>query len=39
VVSNGGGQGFLPADAILPSQVFIRGVRLPYLKFNRNPFQ
>jgi len=39
VVSNGGGQGFLPADAINPSRVFIQNVRLPYLKFNRNPFQ
>jgi len=39
VVSSGGAQGFLPSPAIRADQVFIRGVRLPYFKFNRNPFR
>jgi uncharacterized protein GlcG (DUF336 family) len=39
VVSNGGGQGFLPPEAIRADRVSISGVRLPFLKFNRNPFQ
>jgi uncharacterized protein GlcG (DUF336 family) len=39
LVSNGGAQGFLPPTNIRPDRVFIRGVRLPYLKFPRNPFQ
>lgn len=39
VVSNGGAQGFLPPPAIRADQVFIRGVRLPFFKFNRNPFR
>lgn len=38
VVSNGGAQGFLPPPAIRADQVFVRGVRLPFFKFNRNPF-
>jgi hypothetical protein len=39
VVSNGGGQGFLPPEAIRADRVSISGVRLPFLKFNRNPFR
>jgi hypothetical protein len=39
VVSSGGAQGFLPSPAIRADQVFVRGVRLPYFKFNRNPFR
>lgn len=39
VVSSGGAQGFLPPPAIRADQVFIRGVRLPYFKFNRNPYR
>jgi len=39
LVSNGGAQGFLPAPQIRADQVFIRGVRLPFFKFPRNPFR
>lgn len=39
VVTNGGAQGFLPDPAIRADRVKIRGVRLPYFKFNRNPFR
>lgn len=39
VVSSGGAQGFLPSPAIRADQVFVRGVRLPYFKFNRNPYR
>jgi len=39
VVSNGGAQGLLPPTNIRADQVSIRDVRLPFLKFNRNPFQ
>ena len=38
-VTAGGAQGFLPPAAIRADQVFIRGVRLPYWKFPRNPEQ
>jgi uncharacterized protein GlcG (DUF336 family) len=39
VVSNGGAKGFLPPAKIRANRVKIRGVRLPYFKFNRNPFR
>ena len=32
-----GGNGFSPAPAIRSDQVFVRGVRLPFLKFPRSP--
>jgi uncharacterized protein GlcG (DUF336 family) len=38
-VAAGGGAGFEPPDAIRADQVVIRDVRLPYLKFPRNPTQ
>jgi uncharacterized protein GlcG (DUF336 family) len=38
-VTAGGAKGFEPADKIRADQIFIRGVRLPYLKFPRNPTQ
>ena len=37
VVTFAGGQGFEAPVAIRADQVFIRGVRLAYTKFNRNP--
>ncbi len=42
IVSNAGGQaapGFEPPSDIRADQVKVRGVRLPYLKFNRQPNQ
>lgn len=36
-VTNGGSAGFEAPTAIRADQVFINGVRLPYLKFPRNP--
>ncbi|MBV9622552.1 MAG: heme-binding protein [Acidobacteria bacterium] len=36
-VTNGGAQGFTPPASIRADQVVIRNVRLPYLKFPRNP--
>ena len=36
-VSQGGAAGFEPPDAIRADQIFVRGVRLPFLKFPRNP--
>jgi hypothetical protein len=39
VVTNGGAGGFLPPAIIRADQVKIRGVRLPYFKFTRNPFR
>jgi len=38
-VTNGGAKGFEAADNIRADQVIIDGVRLPYLKFPRNPRQ
>jgi Haem-degrading len=38
-VTAGGAKGFEPAANIRADQVLIRGVRLPYLKFPRNPTQ
>jgi uncharacterized protein GlcG (DUF336 family) len=37
LISAGGGNGFAPAPAIRSDQVFVRGVRLPFLKFPRSP--
>ncbi len=37
VVAAGGARGFEAPAALRADQVFVRGVRLPYLKFNRNP--
>ena len=37
VVTAGGIFGFAAPDPIRADQVFVRGVRLPYQKFNRNP--
>ena len=42
LVSFSGGEaapGFEPPASIRADQVFVRGVRLPYLKFNRRPEQ
>jgi hypothetical protein len=42
IVSNAGANaspGFEPPGDIRADQVFVRGVRLPYLKFNRQPNQ
>ncbi len=37
LIGAGGGNGFAPAPAIRSDQVFVRGVRLPFLKFPRSP--
>lgn len=37
LIAAGGGAGFSPAAAIRSDQVFVRGVRLPFLKFPRSP--
>jgi uncharacterized protein GlcG (DUF336 family) len=37
LISAAGGNGFSPAPAIRSDQVFVRGVRLPFLKFPRSP--
>lgn len=37
LIGAGGGNGFSPAPAIRSDQVFVRGVRLPFLKFPRSP--
>jgi uncharacterized protein GlcG (DUF336 family) len=37
LVAAGGGAGFSPPVAIRSDQVFVRGVRLPFLKFPRSP--
>jgi uncharacterized protein GlcG (DUF336 family) len=36
-VTNGGAQGFLAPESIRADNVFIRGVRMPYQKYPRNP--
>jgi uncharacterized protein GlcG (DUF336 family) len=36
-IAAGGGAGFSPPVAIRSDQVFVRGVRLPFLKFPRSP--
>jgi len=37
IISAAGGNGFSPAAGIRSDQVFVRGVRLPFLKFPRSP--
>ena len=37
IISAGGGNGFSPTPAIRSDQIFVRGVRLPFLKFPRSP--
>ena len=37
LIAAGGGAGFLPPVAMRSDQVFVRGVRLPFLKFPRSP--
>lgn len=37
IISAAGGNGFSPDPAIRSDQVFVRGVRLPFLKFPRSP--
>lgn len=37
LISAAGGNGFAPAAAIRSDQVFVRSVRLPFLKFPRSP--
>ena len=39
VVTSGGAKGFLPPNAIRADRVRVHGARLPFLKFNRNPFR
>jgi uncharacterized protein GlcG (DUF336 family) len=39
LVAAGGATGFVPDEAIRADQLVIRGVRLPFLKFPRNPFE
>src|SRR6266516_1865652 len=37
LITAAGGNGFSPVPAIRSDQVFVRGVRLPFLKFPRSP--
>jgi uncharacterized protein GlcG (DUF336 family) len=37
IISAAGGNGFSPAPGIRSDQVYVRGVRLPFLKFPRSP--
>ena len=37
IISAAGGNGYSPAPGIRSDQVFVRGVRLPFLKFPRSP--
>ena len=37
VVTDAGSQGFQPPNSIRADNIFIRGVRLPFFRFNRNP--
>ena len=37
LIGAAGGNGYAPAAAIRSDQVFVRGVRLPFLKFPRSP--
>jgi uncharacterized protein GlcG (DUF336 family) len=37
LISAAGGNGFSPAPSIRSDQLFVRGVRLPFLKFPRSP--
>jgi uncharacterized protein GlcG (DUF336 family) len=38
LVTAGGATGFAPPEEIRADQVFVGGIRLPYLKFPRDPF-
>ena len=38
-VAFGGGRGYRPPNAIEADHFSIRGVRMPFLKFPRNPTQ
>lgn len=37
IIGAAGGNGYSPAQAIRSDQIFVRGVRLPFLKFPRSP--
>jgi hypothetical protein len=37
IIGAAGGNGYSPAPAIRSDQIFVRGVRLPFLKFPRSP--
>ncbi|HEV2884393.1 MAG TPA: heme-binding protein, partial [Pyrinomonadaceae bacterium] len=37
LIGAAGGNGFSPTPAIRSDQIFVRGVRLPFLKFPRSP--
>jgi uncharacterized protein GlcG (DUF336 family) len=37
LIAAGGANGFSPAAAVRSDQIFVRGVRLPFLKFPRSP--
>ncbi len=37
LIAAGGGAGYSPATGIRSDQIFVRGVRLPFLKFPRSP--
>ena len=37
IISAAGGNGYSPAPSIRSDQIFVRGVRLPFLKFPRSP--
>jgi uncharacterized protein GlcG (DUF336 family) len=37
IISAAGGNGYSPPPAIRSDQIFVRGVRLPFLKFPRSP--
>jgi uncharacterized protein GlcG (DUF336 family) len=39
LVAAGGATGFVPPEAIRADHLVLRGVRLPFLKFPRNPFE
>ena len=39
LVAAGGATGFVPPEAIRADQVIVGGIRLPFLKFPRNPFE
>jgi hypothetical protein len=38
-VTAGGAEGYEPPTTMRADQIFLRGVRLPYWKFPRNPEQ
>jgi uncharacterized protein GlcG (DUF336 family) len=38
LIAAGGATGYVPDEAIRADQLVVRGVRLPFLKFPRNPF-